>query len=183
MNSIHGRSTTLQRETVFIQMVTIYGQEVVEEQKYVKNIRTVNTDLPMYVTRLRKDGVTIGYGVRRHPKLTRAVDFVSKNNVDEMYNKAIECLNYLNSLGNDELDQRYNTPKPVGGQRVNTFSEELPKYISPTKNRKGEYTGFKVSTYKENEPTKYFRVKGDDNLKNAMDYLTELMQKRMQIRE
>jgi group I intron endonuclease len=158
------------------------GAIVTEEIRLVisKGLKNVHTDLPMYMTRHVKNDKTIGYSIHRHPKQPRQISFIVTNNEPEAYRKAIECLNHLNNLGSDEIDTKY-IAKSTGGQRKTVESLSLPKYISPTKTKKGEYNGYKVQTYKD--PLKYFRVPGENNIENAINYLNELMQKRMQLRE
>ena len=145
------------------------------------SLRTKNKDLPMYMTckRDKEDNIQ-GYGIRRHPKLNgRQLDFHDKHNIEEAYIKAMECLKYLNNLGPEEINTKY-LLKPVGAQRKeNPYN--LPKYVKVKKNRKGQLLGFSVNTYKKDEPDRNFY--GNNARENAIDYLNDLMQKRMQLRE
>lgn len=151
-----------------------YNTELSDEsrQNISTNLKKVNPELPMYMTAHKnKDGKLIGYSIHRHPKDGRQITFIRKKNAEEAFNLAKECLEYLNNLKDNEKNTKY-LPKVTGGQRQ-AGNEDLPKYISPTKNKKGEYNGYKVEIHKH-KILKYFRVQGANNLQNAKDYLEDL---------
>jgi group I intron endonuclease len=144
-------------------------------KKLSDSVRSKNKDLPMHMTRIRMHGKLIGYAVHRHPKQPRQICFVNNHDPESMFEKAMECLTYLNNLKEDELDTRY-VAKTVGGQRK--ISSNLPKYVNQTTNRNGDIDGYRVRTYKPNEPQKSFKF-----LQDAINYLNELIEKRMQLRD
>lgn len=143
-----------------------------------KAVKTKNKDLPMYLTRNYQRGKLIGYMVQNHPKHKSKITFTNTKDPESVYEKALECLDYLNNLGESEEDTKYNNTKPR-----RPASTDLPKYITRTLNKNKQPHGYRVNTYKENEPVRTFSPYNETSLEKAIDYLSKLMQDRMQLRE